>query len=99
MPTIIANECTKCERLKKLLEEVKAECVNKDRRITTLETENGRPKTSSQTHRDGGERDDLFHRDDRDQGRDQERRSWDRHRAAVQPPPPEEAGGDRAKEK
>jgi hypothetical protein len=53
-PMNIENDCVECERLKKHLEQLKAECHNKGRRVAMLETELGRLKTGGFGRRGGG---------------------------------------------
>lgn len=74
-PMNIDNNCSKCEKLKKHLEQIKTECTNKDKQIATLETELGRLRHDGLGRRlDGGYYDrDYNRKGDRDRDRDQDR--------------------------
>ena len=65
-------ECWKCDKLKRELENVKGECVNKGQRIATFDAEIGRLKGGGLVRRERGgyERAEVFHRDERDRDRD-----------------------------
>jgi hypothetical protein len=99
-PMNIDNDYFKCEKMKKHLEQIKAEYTNKDKQITTLETEMGHLKNGGldrPDRHDGYDRD-YNHKDDRDRVRDQDRvRHPDHYREAGLPPPPEEVGTVREK--
>ena len=85
-----------------MLDEIKSESFLRVRRITSLEMENTHLK-NGKVRPDHGERE-MFHRDDRDQDRDHDRRDhedrpWDRDCAPSSPAPLQKTGGDYVKEK
>jgi hypothetical protein len=100
-PMNIDNDCAKCEKLKKHLEQMRAECHNKGKTIATLEADLVRLRSGGLGRRNGGgfyDRD-FARKEDRDRSRDQDRgRQPELRRSAGPPPPAEEAGAAREKD-